>query len=699
MMNKLKDILENKKYMYDNTLLGLEFDSLGGLPFLREALKLKTHFFDCFRYYSSVFVKQWYKTNKCLKSKHIGCHYVFKIMLGSVDYDFRYILDGCVENKVLQRILEQEFQKFFLEVLYEKMLKGSSLSYIEKRVGAVRLSRYLHNILPETTIYLKLIASQFTANRELISLRKMTIWIFGEAVRTNFAGGDKEFFELLKSIVNEEIIIQNQKFLTGNRRELISSKDIWRLYQKHGTALKQLTIDFTKVNKASMHNELKSYLNHRFSGHIRVSDRTFIFLFEAANKLCELNQNIHYFADVDFTDVKKLQLELEKNTDQTKIMTMFSACRTLYKYLCSDINESNAPKPNCNPFDSIRFVNAHKYNKATAYIPDEVITELLNNLCDLSNTYKLVFEIFSQTGMRAKEVACLEADCLKESRYDNGVGLKYIPYKTLKHRRKKGVGDYHIVYISEELAEKIKEQIILSEDLRKESNLPYIFLHIDHRKKITMLDVQYFAVKINSLIKKHSICDKDGKLWIFTTRQCRKTLVVNMINNGATVNELVYQLGHLNRSTVMKYYAEVKAIRLAELNTEFFKKEFDVLLSGEQLEAFTEEERRLLYVDFRLQKRRVEFGFCARKLCEGPCKSSSKSVHCVNCPNLCTGKKYMPYWRELLCAEQERVSSLITSYHEQNITGFEDFAEYKLACGLITAYEALVLKLSEDSLV
>lgn len=37
---------------------------------------------------------------------------------------------------------------------------------------------------------------------------------------------------------------------------------------------------------------------------------------------------------------------------------------------------------------------------------------------------RLVFQIFSETGMWAKEVAFLEADCLETARYEGAVKLK-----------------------------------------------------------------------------------------------------------------------------------------------------------------------------------------------------------------------------------------------------------------------------------
>lgn len=170
-----------------------------------------------------------------------------------------------------------------------------------------------------------------------------------------------------------------------------------------------------------------------------------------------------------------------------------------------------------------------------------------------------------------------------------------------------------------------------------------------------------------------------------------------MIENGATATELVYQLGHLNHGTIMKYYAEVKSIKLAELNSRFFKAQFAILFSKEQLAEFSEEERRLLYVDFRLGNRRVELGFCTRKLCDGACKSRSRTVHCVNCPQLCTGRQYLSHCRILKLSQQERIQALIEGYEHAGIADYEGFIEYRQEQRLLSAYENIVAELEKDA--
>ncbi|MDD2497317.1 MAG: site-specific integrase [Desulfitobacteriaceae bacterium] len=503
---------------------------------------------------------------------------------------------------------------------------------------------------------------------------------------------------MLKRVVDEETEHQKVKFIAEHKKEMSLAKDVWVLYQKHGAGLKRLTVDFTVVQQVPLRNELKHFLKNRFAHGFRTSDRMFAGLFDATNRLCKLNPQIRYFADIDDTDMKNLHMAMEQELTQSHIMTLISAMKVLFFYLCSDANDSSAPRPYANPFDRLRFVNAHEYHENTPYIPEMVVEALSERLDELKEIDRLVFDIFSETGMRAKEVAFLEAGCLENARYGDGetVILKFIPYKILKARRCNGLDDYQHIYIPKSLAMRIRKQIDASEVLRKEHDLPYIFLHRNKGYRAKILDVQYFATKINRLIQKYNICDESGQTWNFTSRQCRKTLAVNMIDKGSTTAELTYALGHLSQATAAKYYTEVRKRRLAELNTEFFREAFDVRLSPEQLSTFSEEERRMLYVDFRLGNRRVELGFCTRKLCEGACKSRSRTVHCVNCPQLCTGIKYLPYWSKLLESQRDRVRTLVVEYRDSEIEDYKEFIEYQQERRLLEAYETIVAELEKS---
>ena len=310
--------------------------------------------------------------------------------------------------------------------------------------------------------------------------------------------------------------------------------------------------------------------------------------------------------------------------------------------------------------------------------------------------YRLLYDLFMNTGLRLKEVYLLEEDCIEESRYPNVCQLKYIPHKTLSARHRRGAGDYHRIMIPKDIAGRLSQHIIEDAEERKIAGTSYIFRSRRYGYERAVIDSQPFVKCIRGIIRKYDICDENGELWHFTIKQFRKTLAVRLIENGATTVELAYWLGHLCSDTAAKYYAEVRKKKLAELNTEFFRSKFELIMTGEQLENYTQEERRLLYTDFCLGQRRVELGFCVRKVADGPCADRCSLYNCVNCRNLCTGKQYLPYWKGLLQEQEKLLDRLAEVYKSESITDYSEYLEYKQEYRLLESYQSVVNMIEKE---
>jgi integrase len=695
--------LANNTYITDPTVLCDAFRRLGGMSFIRiGTTKDKEGFTRCFAYYADVFAAQWAISDKQLKSKYIGYSHVIKTMLmdkkNPIKYNFQYILSETPNNDEFLEIVETAFFKLWIARMKPKMISLEGLSNIAARIGDVRLSRYLA-AMPETETYLKELAERFTAKRELITYRKMHCYIFGYDSRAGFPNCDERFDKLFRHTVDTEFSIQYHKFPAENRMQINVSNDAWILYAQHGLNLHFNCIDFTQITTPSMCSEVKYYMKHRFSGAIRINDRTFSILVVAINLLCELGPDIRYFYDIDDADARILFQTLElQGRKPSYIRGAFYALDAVMGYLTGSDRDQliRAPRPHDNPFGKFRFVNAEQYTQNTEAIPQFVLSELKSHINELSDTDQLVFEIFTATGLRANEAAMLEENCIESTRFVGYAALRYKQHKTLPARRKGGRNDYRSVYISEDLAAKISEQIKQTVNLRRESGMPYIFLTRYQNRRINIYNVWYFADKINALIKRHGIQGESGELWHFTTRQYRKTLAAEMIENGATVEDLAAQFGHMDKSTAAKYYAEVRNRRLAEMNSEFFRKKFKMLISREQLAQYNEEERRLLYVDFRLGLRRTELGFCVNKLSNSGCERSNRFHSCVNCNHLCTGRQYLAYWKELLTVQEQIVAHLLEIYRQECIVNFDGFPEYRQELTLLEAYRNAVGMIEES---
>jgi hypothetical protein len=100
-------------------------------------------------------------------------------------------------------------------------------------------------------------------------------------------------------------------------------------------------------------------------------------------------------------------------------------------------------------------------------------------------------------------------------------------------------------------------------------------------------------------------------------------------------------------------------------------------------------------VDFRLEQRRVEFGYCLRKRSDGECNKRNSLYHCIFCNQLCSGKQYLEYWQGLLSEQKDRFEELVQLYEKESIEGFYDYKEYQQEKKLLDGFDAIVSNILE----
>ena len=702
-IERYRRILRNDEYLAVNGGLCGSFRFFGGVSFAKlGALAFTADFDRMFAHFCEIAVRRWAESDGSIKSKEVGIHFVFAEMLrcesSPFTYKFQYIFDGVPDSGKYPQLLEIAFARFWTEEIIAAMRDDNSLAHITAKIGILRCARYAAALdSSEADRYLEASARGFTNRRERISLSKLYGLVFGVS-RTEAKLAGNAFDAAVRRIADEEYRLQYEKFPTENHMQTDVGRDVWIFYAKHGPALYYNRLDFRVIESTSLRMEVKYYLKHRFSGAVQIKDRFLTLTAAGCNYLSAHDSRIHYFSDIDELDAKALHIVLENRADNKAFsgtMAVFSAMKSVTEYLMGAHRDERlkSPVPHSNPFKAIQFRNSKDYSKSTPIIPESVMAEMDRHIGALGGEYRLLYWLLSETGMRAKEAVFLEAGCIEPSRYDGVFSLSYVPYKVLSARRRNGLDDRHRVFITKELAAAITEQTEKTAKLCVEYGLPYIFITKRDSRKATMLNCSYFLVKLDQIAEKYGIRGDNGEVWHFTARQYRKTRAVELIENGGSLEDLSSLLGHLSRSTSAQYYADVRKLRLAEMNTEFFKARFGVLLSGEQISRFTEAERRALYVDFCLGSRRVELGQCLKPVSEGLCLSRSSLVNCVNCRNLCTGAHYLPYWKELHAEQQKRVGALLAAYAANTIMDYDAFPEYRQENTLLSGYAAVIAAL------
>lgn len=583
-----------------------------------------------------------------------------------------------------------------LSVLEKVLCSGGSLQPALDSVGVAEMMRLMESAPANLmNAYFRERAAEFTDRREIVTCFKLL-----QAAFTNKqqAGRfyDAPIVERVKDIADAEFEKQKLLFRQQNRQQLNVSNDTWQLFYLTGPNLRSNSYDFTQINSASLRLEVKYFMLWYLQGHSDYRTPVLSAAIKGINFLSDNNPSIHYFADVSDVDARKLYNYLENDCISYRggklsvqsVANTIRACSQIMGYLCGDMRDEKlrAPIPAENPFSKYRFFNMDNMSQNTEILPDQIATAIETFSGELSDTHRTLYRIFVNTGLRLSEVILLKEDCLLPSRYDGLMLLRYVPHKTLRARRKRGVDDTCEMLIPAFLSKEISRQMKRTKDLREEYGEPYIFIVKNGNSRAVLPCGDGFCDAENRLIAKYCITDENGQLWNLTTRQFRKTIAVTLIESGASITEVAYWLSHLTRRTSMKYYAEVRKRCLAEMNTRFFREKFDLLLSKEQLGQFNEEQRRLLFVDFRLEKRRVELGFCMRVFADGECDERNRSVSCVNCKKLCTGKPYLRHWIALRDSQRAVVEGLVESYLEMEISDYISYKQYRQEKELLNAY-------------
>ena len=605
---------------------------------------------------------------------------------------------------MIKDVNEQELE----QELSECYVGRNSLANAVSKYGfanCINKLQQLHTIEEIKGYLYEYCMSVFYNKRLIISRGSFSRSFFGKKLGyLKYKDSNNEIFEEIVNITIKQVYeLEKKDFIATNRREMNLEKDVWRLCFYKGPALNKRDFDFTNIDHATLRKEVKMYYKNIlwYEADFR-NDRGFALLYAALNLITASDRNVTHFKDITANHIRGVIASIESE----EIVTQFGATYTVesmrkmvqkigkvIEYLMTV--EGYAYKPRCNPVEGFNFRNTKSMSKNTEAIPEMVIQQLDEYCSELNESYRLIYEILAATGLRAKEVMYLEIDCLRQSEENKSYYvLEYTPYKILNKLKMKAKESKKITVVDKELVTRIYNQIEKTKELRQIENTDYIFLRQVScgltNSMVALPQVASFVSAVNKVIGQHSICDETGELWHYTSRQARKTLGVQLAENGATSQQIANQLGHHDFRTTEKYYAEVRQKRLTELNTEFFNKKFELLMGKEQLSTYTEQERKELYVDFVLNTREVEFGQCTKHISEGPCGKRNGVTNCAICPKLCTGKKYLSKWLELRDCQQAIVDNLILIYKKEGIEEYKEFVEYKREINKLNRYEMVV---------
>lgn len=450
------------------------------------------------------------------------------------------------------------------------------------------------------------------------------------------------------------------------------SEDVWIVYVKQLEHLHRHEFDFSEF-KGELKHQVKLYIQDALRS--KDSTRKVISRLHHLKKcyqvlsvypfqsFLELNAaHAHHLID----GLQQLKMENScKRYSLTSVRGIFGEMKIFIDWLLEKYQVDKE-----NPFKKFTFHNQKSFSKKTPYIPEEVITQMENHLGEQPDWVKNAWIIMMHSGMRVGEALSLEEDWLYYDEEEKHWLLKYIPWKTVKFREDK----FLVIPAHDELVKHFNNQFENTKELRKKLDTKLIFC-TEHLDRGTIHSVNTIISSINRVIKKYQIKDNMGKLFRYTNHQCRKTLTTSLFSSGATLEEVANFVGHLSISTTERAYKEIEINKLAELESEFFKKYFDEFVESEELSPYTESERKALLDEIMLGSRETPegHGICFKHIAFGPCVKKK----CAGCNFLITGPQHLPKWYQLYQEQQAVIRELEAQYKQNNIHDYEGYKSFQ----------------------
>lgn len=486
-------------------------------------------------------------------------------------------------------------------------------------------------------------------------------------------------------------------FSSNKKEEYIFGNDEWTVIDgRKIESIKTAKLVFTGL-KMNIKTDVKNYIVSLLDDSIsRKRIQTILSSIKLIlTELENLSYEINSLSDLNIFHVQHLITHFQniKNDDGKRKYTLstirgqFTHMRLFIDWI---IENDESIKMN-NPFRKYKFKNASSFAmNPTEYIPEDIVEQLLDKLGSAPQYVQNTWTIMMHVGMRISEVIDLDVGCLNFNKEIGSYELSYIPKKNNQSRQNQGFDD-HKVPVNSVVVDAINNQIDTSADLRLLSGSTKIFLTYKNNI-VTQPNPSTISGHINKVIKKYNIKGSDDKLYYFKNHMCRKTLIVELLTKGQSIEAVADYIGH-TEETSRRHYAEIEKRKLAELENAMFEKLLDSTLDEEIKKEYSFNERNSLITEIKLGVRETPegHGYCTKHVSFGPCQKKS----CVGCKMLITGPQKLPMWYKLYNEQKQYLNELADEYKDNNVRDYEEHRLFQQQQRLLSIYKDTIEKVEK----
>lgn len=517
--------------------------------------------------------------------------------------------------------------------------------------------------------------------------------LFQKDIRNAYNNKNIADASFVRSLIDEAIVQSRKEIAKGNRAAILDKKaTVWNLMLKRRNG----NLEFRNIDISGLTPEMNMEIRIIACKEYDLQQLDFnvqnIVLSVDACRFFMERYRLSCFSEITTSHIALFihHLEVEKKYSVLTLKNYITALRFAFDTLIKSKNVYYF-KPVLNPARTISLPNVPNFVNNTPHIPEEVLRELDVYIAEADEETQLAYEIMMQTGWRFGDIAALSDECVTLINDDEGIAEICVETpKTAEKRESKGYDRFIYGDISISLYNQILEYIDHTSSDRRAYDIHTLFYQIVNNQLVSY-KCERFNRRIQKICNAHGLMTIEQEYWSVSSRQTRKTVAVHLISSGASLTSVQNQLGHMSPHTTEMYYAEVQRKTIAELNSEFFRQKFDVLMDEEKLKLFTEDERRILYIDFASNKRNVELGICSKHPSEGHCSTLGQSS-CADCSKLCTGRKFLDKWKALQADSLALIEEYEATYQSLEIPEIEykEFIEYKQERHLYDKYTAVI---------
>lgn len=398
--------------------------------------------------------------------------------------------------------------------------------------------------------------------------REWWFWLEQQGHSTKKVKVDKVYGEYINktAIANFLRNIHSTFFdLTDTREEW--EKDRWDvriLHDKYGIdynkSMAHYYLDFTKIEKLKMREQVKKYLKQRLISKNNFSWST------ARNYLKYLPAFLAIIFSLeptwnDLTQLKRLHVEqylqwlhefAQNNSKRMDAHPERYICETL-KCVAKFLEDIQRYEYNIAPKTHVRLLlfpeDKPKTRKKSIdqidYISDFVLEQLFTHINDLHKDVIPVIWVAFKTGLRISDVLGITTDCLER------INGKYSIVTDIEKTYVQG----HRIPIDDKLANTIAVLIQKSKENSNQDNNPEGFIFVRYRgsRKGKPYSQNWIQQKLNTLAKEKNIVDEKGDLFHFKPHQFRHTYAVKMLNGGSDILTVQELLAHASPEMTLRY--------------------------------------------------------------------------------------------------------------------------------------------------